>query len=93
MQQVSGRVHALSKGLLTRFEECGEAGGDGGPGEMLAVGEGALLVEAGAEFGIGQDADEGLVEFGGAAGGGEEYTGIGDGPENLFQERCESPHV
>jgi len=45
---------------LGRFEECGEAGGDGGPGEMLAVGKGILLAEAGAEFGIGQDTDEGV---------------------------------
>ena len=45
------RRHAC-KDLLLRFEEGGEAGGDGGPGEMLAVGEGVLLAEAGAEFGI-----------------------------------------
>jgi len=48
---------------LAGFEEGGEADGDGGPGEMLAVGEGVLLAEAGAEFGIGQDANERVIEL------------------------------
>ncbi len=33
------------------------------------------------------------MESGGAAGRGEESTGIGDRPENLFQERCESSYM
>ena len=51
---------------------------------MLAVGEGALLAEAGAEFGIGQDANESLVEFGGFARQSEENTPVDDQFEGLF---------
>ena len=50
---------------------------------MLAVGEGVLLAKADAEFGIGKDADEGLVEFGRIARRSEEYAGIGDRPTGL----------
>ena len=50
------RQRGNRKGPLRSFEEGREASGNGGPGEMLAVGEGLLLAEAGAELGIGQDA-------------------------------------
>ena len=39
--------------LLGGLEEGGEASGDGGPGEVLAIRESVLLAEAGAEFRIG----------------------------------------
>src|SRR5208337_2687103 len=81
------------KGRLSGFEECGEAGGDGWPGEMPAVGEGVLLAEAGAEFGIGEKADEGFVKFGGVAGRCDKHTGISDWPGGLRPGKRDHGHA
>src|SRR5208283_4461971 len=48
--------------------------------------------ETGAEFGIGEDADEGFVEFGGVAGRSEKYAGISDRPSGLRAGKRDHGH-
>jgi len=60
---------------------------------MLAVGEGVPLAEAGAEFGIGEDADEGFLEFGGVAGRSEKYAGISDWPSGHCASKRNHRHT
>ena len=59
------KAYSAGRRFLGRLEECGEAGGDSRPGEMPAVGEGVLLAEVGAQFGVGQNTNERVVEFAG----------------------------